>query len=748
MTTKIRRIAGRGLAKIFGAMLLIVVIMFASNYLVYQNSLDSVYSQVSENNKRAMRQVIKSFDDSFKEVNDLIYSVQALPYDSWKSSRDGDVDMAEMYKLYKEIAGLATSSDYIENVVVFRKNSELALTATGTISLPELFRGQYSNKTYDYAFWRSSSQAPHPLQVFPAQTYSGAANTARNLIPVAGNNRISDVNILVFLNTGKLLQRVNQTSMMQGASIIVFDQSRNFILSTEANWGVLDAFGELAASAGAETTIKNKGFEYTLFQSEYNDFIYMSKTPYAFGNIKSVADVNRSIIMAAIVCAILMSGLLSLYLYRPLQRILALIGGHRREGTDLRHIITQIKFIQQENESLKAQAGATRKMRLAGAFAGALHDASYPLEAGDADEIFPDAYFLLASFSFRPNPDHEQATPAQIRETMAAIRNGLQDKFAKVAAFPLTFRRLVAVIGVHQPSGREQAVKQLRGFVKRSGADTAFKGGIRTEVSRMYASEAANLHQAYRDLEDGAACRNIDTEDPITDYQAIHFTWKVHFPVGDLEKASYSLAGGNEAECVRLIDEMLAVNAKRRVHLHQLVSVVEVVFYHLVKSLEMSDIEPKEILFLEREFKLRVDAAFRCEEIRDALVQAIGRMAGIGSSRNKKKLNPESIAQYIELHYMDNLGLDHMAEQWETSPKYFSNYFKRTFHVNFVEYLNKVRLAHAKDLLINTEIAVSEIGSRTGFLNASTFASTFSKYAGMPPSEYRRQHIKDQHLEG
>src|SRR5690606_26187522 len=92
------------------------------------------------------------------------------------------------------------------------------------------------------------------------------------------------------------------------------------------------------------------------------------------------------------------------------------------------------------------------------------------------------------------------------------------------------------------------------------------------------------------------------------------------------------------------------------------------------------------------------------------------------------KLNPVFIAQYIELHYMDNLYLEHMASVTDTSSKYFSKYFKNAFGVNFIDYLHRVRINHAKEYLKNDFMTIAEIGEKVGYLNATTFASTFKKY--------------------
>ncbi|MNY16469.1 Bifunctional transcriptional activator/DNA repair enzyme AdaA [compost metagenome] len=157
-----------------------------------------------------------------------------------------------------------------------------------------------------------------------------------------------------------------------------------------------------------------------------------------------------------------------------------------------------------------------------------------------------------------------------------------------------------------------------------------------------------------------------------------------------------------------------------------------------MKPNESITADSKESLQLEMAFCRKVDHATSRAEVIEA-IQDIVRL--IGSKRmleGKNKLNPEFINQYIELHYMENLYLDHMAELLNTSPKYFSNYFKKTFGVGYVEYLNKVRLSHAREFLRHTELSVAEIGEKTGYLNASTFTTTFKKYYGISPSEFRK----------
>ena len=48
------------------------------------------------------------------------------------------------------------------------------------------------------------------------------------------------------------------------------------------------------------------------------------------------------------------------------------------------------------------------------------------------------------------------------------------------------------------------------------------------------------------------------------------------------------------------------------------------------------------------------------------------------------------------------------------------------------------RISYAKELLKNTTLTVSEIAERGNFVDISTFTKFFKRYAGVPPTEYRK----------
>jgi len=72
----------------------------------------------------------------------------------------------------------------------------------------------------------------------------------------------------------------------------------------------------------------------------------------------------------------------------------------------------------------------------------------------------------------------------------------------------------------------------------------------------------------------------------------------------------------------------------------------------------------------------------------------------------------------------------------------FSRHFKTATGFNYSEYCNMLRMQHAENLLINTNMPVSEVANAVGITTFSYFSRMFKDMNGMSPSAYR-QHNKD-----
>ncbi len=93
--------------------------------------------------------------------------------------------------------------------------------------------------------------------------------------------------------------------------------------------------------------------------------------------------------------------------------------------------------------------------------------------------------------------------------------------------------------------------------------------------------------------------------------------------------------------------------------------------------------------------------------------------------------------QYIQEHQAEELSLGQVAKAVNTSTFYFCKMFKKVTGINFTDYVSRVRIEKAKNLLLNPNLRISEIAFEVGFQSLTHFNRVFKKIVGQSPTEYR-----------
>jgi AraC-like DNA-binding protein/ligand-binding sensor protein len=93
--------------------------------------------------------------------------------------------------------------------------------------------------------------------------------------------------------------------------------------------------------------------------------------------------------------------------------------------------------------------------------------------------------------------------------------------------------------------------------------------------------------------------------------------------------------------------------------------------------------------------------------------------------------------QFINTHQADDLSLADVAHAVNTSTFYFCKMFKKGTGLTFTDYLARVRVEKAKNLLLNPNLRVSEIAYGSGFQSLTHFNRIFRRLTGQSPTEYR-----------
>jgi AraC-like DNA-binding protein len=95
--------------------------------------------------------------------------------------------------------------------------------------------------------------------------------------------------------------------------------------------------------------------------------------------------------------------------------------------------------------------------------------------------------------------------------------------------------------------------------------------------------------------------------------------------------------------------------------------------------------------------------------------------------------------EFIVENQADDLSLGQVAKAVNTSVFHFCKLFKKATGLNFTEYVSRVRVEKARNLLLNPNLRISEIAYEVGFQSLTHFNRVFKKITGLSPTDYRGQ---------
>lgn len=103
----------------------------------------------------------------------------------------------------------------------------------------------------------------------------------------------------------------------------------------------------------------------------------------------------------------------------------------------------------------------------------------------------------------------------------------------------------------------------------------------------------------------------------------------------------------------------------------------------------------------------------------------------------------QKVADYLEINYNQPFSQKECAIIFHINKEYLCRKFKEHFGVGMVTYLNEVRIKHAKELLLITNMSIYDISLSIGYNNEKYFSKIFKSITSMTPSEYRINHFYD-----
>ena len=123
------------------------------------------------------------------------------------------------------------------------------------------------------------------------------------------------------------------------------------------------------------------------------------------------------------------------------------------------------------------------------------------------------------------------------------------------------------------------------------------------------------------------------------------------------------------------------------------------------------------------------------------LIRQIGGVLPSGGANGGWPQLGESVSRtvdYLAQHFAEDLTVESIATIIDISSSHLAHLFRSEIGMSVRDYLTRVRVAIAQDLLAHTDEKLESIASRLGFADTSHLAHVFQRITGNPPSAYRR----------
>ncbi len=143
----------------------------------------------------------------------------------------------------------------------------------------------------------------------------------------------------------------------------------------------------------------------------------------------------------------------------------------------------------------------------------------------------------------------------------------------------------------------------------------------------------------------------------------------------------------------------------------------------------------------ENNLQMAMNQIFSLEELHDYY---LGSWSNLASNLSTRDIYGDTdlihnVKTYIEHYYQKQISVELAASLFHVNRSYLSHTFKKKTGQTFIDYLNQVRVGHAKDLLKNSEKKMYQVALLSGYNNVRYFYRVFKKIEGITPEQYKQQ---------
>ncbi|MBP1963772.1 helix-turn-helix domain-containing protein [Paenibacillus aceris] len=751
---------------------LVLFIPMLTGFISYYVSSDIIKSSSLEASAMMLNQSRDILDRRMEEVENITRQLsldQELNYVLNEQVDAEHYDVYAIWKSWRNTTAYSLTNTFLEDFYIYLNNYHAIFTPSGVFVRPDDYFDLYHYQNVDPVQWKQEILGKiHRRETLPSQPFINNGKktnviTYLQSIPFDSfQHSLGTAVILIDENEiAKMLERIPK---QYGGWAYISDKDGHPI----ARIGIEDAqikdlnIQELINSKPGNTFVKDKTLLISS-KSAYNGWVYVVGLPKSVVMEKSVfiAKVTWTITVSTLLLGIVAALLFAYRNSAPINRIVTVfreqtgqVGYKGKNAFDflqgnISHLLASQRTLEEElRRQLPLLEDAFVKRLLKGEFDSlqemrtlmhSLPNLNLKRETGYVAMIRINGYSGLVSKEII----HElNAARLLIKKCLNDLSGVFQlnvtdidsDKIAILMTLTETANYSEAD---EMTAGLTELFEQLREYVKEE---------YRIQMTVAIGGSFQALSDSSRSFEEarGALDYSVLREEAETIWyrDVIKESTTYYYPIDMELRMMNAVKIGELQEVHRIFEQLLEHNFSERQlsaeMVQQLFGELKGTFFKLLQHSPFTDQAVSEGL------KPRVEQLQLSTSLDRFRNEVLVLLEAFCSRVLKKKEDStgemiNKIVSFLDSRYADaDLNLYKISTAVELPEKYISQLFKDHTGENLSDYLEKIRIKKATDLLFNSDHTIDEISQYVGYNSAHAFRRAFKRVSGVSPSIYRK----------
>lgn len=162
------------------------------------------------------------------------------------------------------------------------------------------------------------------------------------------------------------------------------------------------------------------------------------------------------------------------------------------------------------------------------------------------------------------------------------------------------------------------------------------------------------------------------------------------------------------------------------------------------KEVEQVDVHPLFVNQLSNRMQFRIQDITTAQESQKLVIDMIGSYCDLVKKYSIANYSPviKNVIRYARTHLNEDLSLRALAERNRINRTYLSSLFRHETGTTLTEYINRMRVEYAAQLLSSRKLSITAVSQELGFTDVSYFIRIFKNILGQTPSQYLKSSEK------